>query len=135
MKKKKWPVKKLPDNNSSSGKQFYNRVLRTRTSTKSGSSKDASQSLATKIIFIPRAIEIWPHLNQIFRVLGASTKIIDKWDEMAYLRDVTIALKDQEVEESRKLLKETKQRQTQLGIAFELKTGFNDVGDIVILMT
>ena len=81
------------------------------------------------------AIEIWPHLNQIFRVLGASTKIIDKWDEMAYLRDVTIALKDQEVEESRKLLKETKQRQTQLGIAFELKTGFNDVGDIVILMT
>ena len=54
---------------------------------------------------------------------------------MAYLRDVTIALKDQEVEESRKLLKETKQRQTQLGIAFELKTGFNDVGDIVILMT
>ena len=98
---------------------MYNRVLRTRTSTKSGSSKDASQSLATKIIFIPRAIEIWPHLNQIFRVLGASTKIIDKWDEMAYLRDVTIALKDQEVEESRKLLKETKQRQTQLGIAFE----------------
>ena len=54
---------------------------------------------------------------------------------MAYLRDVTIALKDQEVEESRKLLKETKQRQTQLGIAFELETGFSDVGDIVILMT
>ena len=71
----------------------------------------------------------------MFRVLGASTKIIDKWDEMAYLRDVTIALKDQEVEESRKLLKETKQRQTQLGIAFELETGFSDFGDIVILMT
>ena len=65
----------------------------------------------------------------MFRVLGASTKIIDKWDEMAYLRDVTIALKDQEVEESRKLLKETKQRQTQLGIAFEFETGFCNVGD------
>merc|ERR1711893_15638 len=50
----------------------------------------------------------------VIRVLGASTKIIDKWDEMAYLRDVTIALKDKEVEDSRKLLKETKQRQTQL---------------------
>merc|ERR1712149_19433 len=50
----------------------------------------------------------------VIRVLGASTKIIDKWDEMAFLRDVTIAAKDQEVEESRKLLKETKQRQTQL---------------------
>ena len=50
--------------------------------------------------------------------MGASTKIIDKWDEMAYLRDVTIASKDQEVEESRKLLKETKQRQTQLGRRF-----------------
>ena len=50
--------------------------------------------------------------------MGASTKIIDKWDEMAYLRDVTIASKDQEVEESRKLLKETKQRQAQLGRCF-----------------
>ena len=50
--------------------------------------------------------------------MGASTKIIDKWDEMAYLRDVTITSKDQEVEESRKLLKETKQRQTQLGRRF-----------------
>merc|ERR1712168_1746668 len=50
----------------------------------------------------------------VIRVLGASTKIIDKWDEMAYLRDVTIASKDEEVEESRKLLKETKARQTQL---------------------
>ena len=54
---------------------------------------------------------------------------------MAYLRDVTIALKDQEVEESRKLLKETKQRQTQLGIAFEFKTEFSGFGDIVMLMT
>ena len=51
--------------------------------------------------------------------MGASTKIIDKWDEMAFLRDVTIAAKDQEVEESRKLLKETKQRQTQLGKRFQ----------------
>merc|ERR1711937_981752 len=50
----------------------------------------------------------------VIRVLGASTKIIDKWDEMAFLRDVTIASKDEEVEESRKLLKETKARQTQL---------------------
>merc|ERR1711970_335672 len=50
----------------------------------------------------------------VIRVLGASTKIIDKWDEMAYLRDVTIASKDMEVEDSRKLLKETKQRQKQL---------------------
>merc|ERR1712025_1164392 len=50
----------------------------------------------------------------VIRVLGASTKIIDKWDEMAFLRDVTIASKDEEVLESRKLLKETKARQTQL---------------------
>ena len=57
-------------------------------------------------------------IKRILRVLGASTKIIDKWDEMAYLRDVTIASKDQEVEESRKLLKETKQRQAQLGRCF-----------------
>ena len=58
-------------------------------------------------------------VTDILRVLGASTKIIDKWDEMAFLRDVTIAAKDQEVEESRKLLKETKQRQTQLGKRFQ----------------
>lgn len=58
-------------------------------------------------------------VTDVFRVLGASTKIIDKWDEMAFLRDVTIAAKDQEVEESRKLLKETKQRQTQLGKRFQ----------------
>ena len=53
--------------------------------------------------------------------MGASTKIIDKWDEMAFLRDVTIASKDEEVLESRKLLKETKARQTQLGIRLNLK--------------
>ena len=42
------------------------------------------------------------------RVLGASTKIVDKWDEIAYLRDVTIAAKDVEIEETNKILDETK---------------------------
>ena len=37
---------------------------------------------------------------------------------MAYLRDVTIASKDMEVGDSRKLLKETKQRQAQLGMFY-----------------
>merc|ERR1711990_1201128 len=50
----------------------------------------------------------------VIRVLGASTKIIDKWDEMAYLRDVIIASKDQEVDESRKIPQDTKGRQKQL---------------------
>ena len=39
--------------------------------------------------------------------MGASTKIIDKWDEIAYMRDVIIAGKDCEVDDSRKLLKES----------------------------
>ena len=34
---------------------------------------------------------------------------------MAYLRDVIIAGKDQEVDQTRKLLKETKDKQAQLG--------------------
>ena len=51
----------------------------------------------------------------ICRVLGASTKIIDKWDEIAYMRDVIIAGKDVEVDDARKLLKDTKDKQKQLG--------------------
>ena len=46
--------------------------------------------------------------NSLKRVLGASTKIVDKWDEIAYLRDVTIAAKDVEIEETNKILDETK---------------------------
>ena len=37
---------------------------------------------------------------------------------MAYLRDVIIASKDQEVDESRKILQDTKARQKQLGKEF-----------------
>ena len=51
----------------------------------------------------------------ICRVLGASTKIIDKWDEIAFMRDVIIAGKDVEVDDARKLLKDTKDKQKQLG--------------------
>ena len=47
--------------------------------------------------------------------MGASTKIIDKWDELSYMRDVIIAGKDEEVDDARKLLKETKDKQKQLG--------------------
>ena len=54
----------------------------------------------------------------ICRVLGASTKIIDKWDEIAYMRDVIIAGKDCEVDDARKLLKDTKDKQKQLGKVF-----------------
>merc|ERR1712226_1422477 len=50
----------------------------------------------------------------VIRVLGASTKIIDKWDEMAFLRDVTIASKDVEIDETNKILDETKAREAQL---------------------
>ncbi|CBY23149.1 unnamed protein product [Oikopleura dioica] len=50
----------------------------------------------------------------VIRVLGASTKIVDKWDEIAYLRDVTIACKDVEIEEIEKLLAEIKEREAQL---------------------
>merc|ERR1712142_284709 len=46
----------------------------------------------------------------VIRVLGASTKIIDKWDEIAFLRDVTIASKDVEIDETNKILDETKAR-------------------------
>ena len=97
MKKRKWPAKKLPDSNLLSGKN-------------QGTTKNVLHTLSHR--------NLARMVTDIFRVLGASTKIIDKWDEMAYLRDVTIAAKDQEVEESRKLLKETKQRQTQLGKRF-----------------
>ena len=54
----------------------------------------------------------------ICRVLGASTKIIDKWDEIAFMRDVIIAGKDVEVDDARKLLKDTKDKQKQLGSVF-----------------
>merc|ERR1712212_855969 len=47
----------------------------------------------------------------VIRVLGASTKIIDKWDEMAFLRDVAIAAKDVEIEGTNKVLDETKDRE------------------------
>jgi len=50
----------------------------------------------------------------VIRVLGASTKIVDKWDEIAYLRDVTIAAKDVEIEETNKILDETKAKEAQL---------------------
>lgn len=50
----------------------------------------------------------------VIRVLGASTKIIDKWDEIAYLRDVSIASKDVEIEQTEKVLDETKAREAQL---------------------
>merc|ERR1712226_997825 len=50
----------------------------------------------------------------VIRVLGASTKIIDKWDEVAFLRDVTIASKDVEIDETNKILDETKAREAQL---------------------
>ena len=56
----------------------------------------------------------------ICRVLGASTKIIDKWDEIAFMRDVIIAGKDVEVDDARKLLKDTKDKQKQLGSVFLL---------------
>ena len=50
----------------------------------------------------------------VIRVLGASTKIVDKWDELAYLRDVAIAQKDVDIEETNKALDETKQKEDQL---------------------
>jgi hypothetical protein len=53
-------------------------------------------------------------LKPYLRVLGASTKIIDKWDEIAYLRDVPIAAKDVEIEATEKILTETIARENQL---------------------